>query len=550
MKAGSVRILGIFVLAAGTLMGMSSIGYGQPYEPEHIWHRCGEENEDYFGYYMAGIGDVNGDTCDDFIIYERYPVTRAVLFYGGNPPDTIPDLLIHNPYPYGYFGRHIENIGDANHDGSDDIAINGGYEQEDIQRVFIYLGGGDFDTIPDVVLSEATFWDGFGSKIEGIGDVNGDGYDDVAVHASNYPFPQGNGKVWIYFGGSPMDSDADWSQEGSGQHVAYGNSISGKGSLNGDGYDDFAIYENTGYPSPDDTRYYIYYGGDQLDTIPDVIIHGTEYYPEIDLSSSSALIQNLNGDSFADLVIDAAMTSNAIVLWGGNPMNTTIDVILRGFDPNPLERNMNLAFAGDVNRDGYGDIIASQPAAYGGNGIILAYLGCPWMDGYPDMFWDCWQTQWAACGTTLTNIGDMNGDGVDDIVFGSLSEAVRGSVDIWAGDSLFVVNVPEDQSPAIPQSFRLLPPYPNPFNSSITIPFEITPGLAGDLSLRIFNVLGQEVLDLSLAARNLVSSGTATHHEVVWNGRDFTGADCGSGIYLVELRTGTQKQTEKIVLLK
>jgi len=551
MDAGSMRILGFLaMLGAGTLMGIWTVGYGQPYEPEHLWGRAGEEPEDHFGAIVAGIGDVNGDGCEDLITGDVEPVSRSMIFFGGDPPDTIPDMFFNNPYPYGYFGGSW-NIGDVNGDSSDDIAMMGGYIQENIDRVFIYFGGELLDTIPDIVLSELTFSDLFGSNSVGIGDVNGDGYDDIAVCASNYD--QVRGKVFVYFGGSPMDSIADWEREGSAQHVRFGQSIAGKGDLNGDGFDDFAIYEWTDYPQHPGTTYYVYLGGTELDTIPDITVHGEEYYPEVDISGPSSLILDLNGDDYSDLVIVAGRTTNAVVLYGGNPMDTQLDLILDGFDPDPDGWGMNVSPAGDVNADGYDDIIAGQyDSDFWAGGRVLVYLGSPWMDGHPDMIWVGSLQPWHGCGISLADCGDINGDGVDDIMFGSyhMDFNSEGRLDIWKGDSAFIVSVPEEPSSPVPQSFRLLPPYPNPFNSTVVIPFEMLPGFDNNVSLRIYNLLGQEVVNLSLETRRELQDTRKDLNEVLWTGVDNHGNQVGSGIYFVEIRSGDLHQAQKLVLLR
>jgi len=154
-------------------------------------------------------------------------------------------------------------------------------------------------------------------------------------------------------------------------------------------------------------------------------------------------------------------------------------------------------------------------------------------------------------GKSLVDCGDINGDGVDDIMFGSWDYDMnsQGCLDIWKGDRAFVVHVPEEAIP-IPQNFRLLPPYPNPFNSSLTIPFEILSGHVSDISLRIYNILGQEVIDLSREVSKALSGRMTGHYEVGWNGKNQTGNDAGSGIYLMELRYGTTKQIQKAVLLR
>jgi hypothetical protein len=552
MKVESMRVLGIMVLAAAQMMGMWVTCYAQPYEPEHVWHRCGYESSEYwFGRYMAGIGDVNGDNCEDFLLFDDSEGPRHVkLFYGGSPPDTTADLFFRNPYPFGYFGYNIENIGDVNGDGSEDFAILGGYTELNAYKVFVYFGGAILDTIPDVVLSESVLEDVFGSNIEGIGDVNGDGFDDVVVHASNYG--NSRGKVWVYLGGSPMDSIADWQLEGVPQSHAFGREIAGKGDLNGDEYDDFAIYEWTGYPNVIQTNYYIFFGASQLDTMPNLIIEGEVYYPQIDIADPSALIVNLDGDQYSDLVIMAGRTMNAVVFHGGNPMDTDIDLILGGFDPNPSYYGMNVSQAGDVNGDGYDDIIAAQTSAYANGGMVVVYLGSPWMTGQPDMEWLGSGSPWFGCGTSLCDCGDINGDGVDDIMFGSYNYIfnTRGCVDIWAGDTAFVVSVPEEHHAPVPQSFRLLPPYPNPFNNALVIPFEVLRGIQESLSLKIYNILGREVVDLTSEAAQPTVNQSSVHYSVLWAGKDSEGRDVGSGVYLVELQWGLHRQVQKAVLLR
>ncbi len=531
----------IFLIAVFVLM-LVIVCYGQFYEPEHLWHRCGEEPGDRFGRYIACIGDVNGDECDDFLASNKFEGTalegHVFLFHGGNPPDTIPDLIFNNPYPYGYYGANIENIGDVNGDTCDDFAILGGYSQDNRHIVNIFYGGSLLDTIPDVFLSEATFWDGFGSNIEGIGDVNGDGYDDVAVHASNYG--SSRGKVWIYFGGSPMDSIADWEREGSRNQAIFGRSIAGKGDLNGDNYDDFAIYEYTG-PSVYQSNYFIFFGGTELDTIPDVVIYGEDYYPAIDIGNTSAQIENLNGDQYSDLVIACNRTADVVIFHGGDPMDTDIDVVLSGYDSGVMDYSMYVSYAGDVNHDGYGDIIASQPAAIIGTGLVYVYFGNPWMDGHPDI-------RWNYPGETLVDCGDINGDGIDDMMFAKRGN--HGCIEIYAGDSTFFVNAPEEMPEAAPNLFQLHEPYPNPFNNTVTIPFEIFPGINGDVSLIVYNVLGQMVADLRPAVGTAMKGQRTGYYEVIWDGKDPSGVDVGSGVYVVVLHISTHRQLQKVTILR
>ncbi|MCB9357797.1 MAG: S8 family peptidase [Calditrichaeota bacterium] len=90
----------------------------------------------------------------------------------------------------------------------------------------------------------------------------------------------------------------------------------------------------------------------------------------------------------------------------------------------------------------------------------------------------------------------------------------------------------------IPEQFTLGNPYPNPFNSTVQIPFELaTPQ---EISLSIFNVLGQKVATLVKSER--LDAGS---HRMMWNGDA-----AASGLYLVQLQSGTKLATQKILLVK
>jgi len=544
-------------LVIAMLLGVFAVVYGQPYEPVNIWHRCGTRYYEQFGCRIAGVGDQNGDGYEDFIIGQPgFPgeMTWNVvgLYYGGDPPDTTLDVLFERWADSVWCGE-VANVGDVNGDGGIDIALS--QTRSFIwNKVAIYYGGSAFDTIPDLILNEpsAEYSDLYGRDVEGLGDVNGDGFDDMAVHAPSYDHQRG--KVWVYFGGSPMDTIADWEKVGVSQTVYFGNSIAGKGDLNGDGYDDFAVYEWTGYPSHAETNYYVFLGSSELDTIPDLVIYGEHYYPEIDLASSLAMICNLNGDTYSDLVISASGTANVVVFYGSPSMNTEIDLILQGFET-PLPgggSGIIVSATGDVNADGFDDILASQPHSNDYAGRILVYFGGPWMDGQPDIQYIGYGQPGHGYGRTLAECGDVNGDGVDDIIFGSWDPGINteGCVDIWAGDSTWVVNVPTENPEPVPNLFHLYPPYPNPFNTQLTIPFEVLPGISNQARLKICNILGEEVIDLTNQVGRSDLSPTLSRKELIWNGRNTQGLDCTSGIYFVILQVGENREVQKAVLLR
>jgi len=96
-----------------------------------------------------------------------------------------------------------------------------------------------------------------------------------------------------------------------------------------------------------------------------------------------------------------------------------------------------------------------------------------------------------------------------------------------------------------PSGYALCPNYPNPFNPTTTINYQI-PMTKSQFHtiLKIFNVLGQEV-------RTLVDEPQAAGtHSVTWDGRDNSGGEVGSGVYFYRLASGDYQATERMLLVK
>jgi hypothetical protein len=150
-------------------------------------------------------------------------------------------------------------------------------------------------------------------------------------------------------------------------------------------------------------------------------------------------------------------------------------------------------------------------------------------------------------GFKLASAGDFNGDGIDDWMFASYDQPSLGGqgrsrVTIIAGDERFGQSVPQGP-PAVAEDFKLGAPYPNPFNSEVTIPLEIARG-PKLVDIRIYNVLGQEVRVFG----NVLY--TAGQHRIVWDGRSNTGESVTSGQYFVQATVGQQMATAVVRLVK
>ena len=93
-----------------------------------------------------------------------------------------------------------------------------------------------------------------------------------------------------------------------------------------------------------------------------------------------------------------------------------------------------------------------------------------------------------------------------------------------------------------PEVFVVKPNYPNPFNPSTTIPFEMNK--PGNMKIEIFSINGQRVITL---LDSYVSAGT---HLVTWNTSSIAGKNLSGGIYMCCLTCGNQKVTRKMMYLK
>jgi hypothetical protein len=102
--------------------------------------------------------------------------------------------------------------------------------------------------------------------------------------------------------------------------------------------------------------------------------------------------------------------------------------------------------------------------------------------------------------------------------------------------------VEEDHSAALPASLSLEQNYPNPFNALTLIRFALP--AAGEVRLELRGLSGQKIVSLIHGYR---SPGS---YEAVWDGRDATGREVASGVYLYRLQAGDQERVRKLLLLR
>ncbi len=310
--------------------------------PDMIFHYPGSDSLNYLGG-GYGIGDVNNDGYDDFILSAAFgglnlTKGKVFLFYGGQNIDTIPVAEFYQTGPlYDEFGDPIVGLGDINCDGYNDFAVCSHYNWSDGKGyVYLFWGGDSISWENSLTLSSGTIGDFFGESVANIGDINDDGFDDIAVGASDELGFNDSAKTYIYYGGNDMDNSPDFILPGAGVsnfgdingdgkrefviinknggNIYYsidsvfvlGSSFPvpvGSGDINNDGYDDF-LGINSYYRNSDSVMVgavYLYYGSSTIDTLSDYIIEGENQWSGIYPSPSL----DLNGDGYDELLIFA-----------------------------------------------------------------------------------------------------------------------------------------------------------------------------------------------------------------------------------------------------
>ncbi len=380
---------------------------------------------DGFGYKVSGVGDVNNDGFDDLIIgaYSNdsggTDAGRAYVYSGqsGNLLFTFTGEAAGDA-----FGVSVSGAGDVNNDGFDDLIVGAplnAFAGLDAGRAYVYSG--QDGSLLYTFTGEAAE-DYLGSSVSSCGDVNNDGFDDFLIGSSRWE----NGRAYVYSGQSGTLIYTLISQE---SEDLFGRNVAGAGDVNNDGIDDFIIGANLdsngGFRAG---RAYIYSGlnGNLLYTFT-----GEAAGDQFGFSVSEA--GDVNNDSFDDLIVaaifnDASGTnSGRVYVYSG--IDGQLLHIFTGYARGDL-LGWSVSGAGDMNKDGFDDIIVGAPGqdAFGHRtGQAYVYSG----QSGDLLYTYTGEEAEDAFGVSVSNGGDMNDDGINDLIVGAHTRSRGGSQPGW-----------------------------------------------------------------------------------------------------------------------
>ncbi len=402
----------------------------------------GAETDDASGAWITAA-DLNADGFDDLVIGSptadglgngRSNSGETQVIYGSASLPSVIDLslpgsaglTVFGAEPNDESGSTIAGLGDVNGDGYDDFIIGAssadGINNSKLESGESYLiyGGATLPTTIDlatlqasqgVVLLGVDVGDGSGVSVSGAGDINADGYNDLLIGAvkadglGNTAQTDDTGEAYLIYGGPALPSTISLGNiaalgvtiYGAVPNTLTGIGLSGAGDVNGDGYDDFLVgtYLSDG---PANNTFAVgaanlIFGGPALSNTINLatlgsggmIFYGEEYYDLAGWSVSSA--GDLNDDGLDDLLIgatyarapgDALYTyaGKSYVIYGSTSLSGSMNLAslgtsgfpIFGADPGDIS-GWSVSGVGDVNGDGFADSLIGAPNADAANNL-------------------------------------------------------------------------------------------------------------------------------------------------------------------------------------
>jgi hypothetical protein len=456
----------------------------------------GNAASDYLGYSLRTAGDINGDGYEDIIIGASRKNSNqgaAYVIYGG-PTVSLSNLdlssIALDPLTTGfvirgnaandYFGQSVSTAGDINNDGYDDIIV-GAYGKNNFRGAVYVIYGGPKSAMSNIDLSSTSLDPAttgfviigssvssyFGQSVSSAGDIDNDGYDDIIVGASLINSAKGAAYV-IYGGPKSLMVNIDLSSTalnplitgfritGNAAGDYFGASVSLAGDINNDGYDDIII--GAYGKSSNKGAAYIIYGTTRssssnidLSSIAlnpattGFMISGNTANDRFGYSVSTT--GDIDNDGYDDIIVGAYAKNSgqgAVYVIYGGPNSLMVNIDLSSTALNPVTTGFRLtgnaagdyfgasvSLAGDINNDGYDDIIIGASRVNSSKGAAYVIYGGS-KSSRSNIDLSSTPLNPATTGLTIagnaagdyfgwsvSTAGDVNNDGYDDFLIGA-----------------------------------------------------------------------------------------------------------------------------------